>query len=534
MLMVDKYRPKTIKQIIGAEYAAMSLTTWLQSWNTPKRQHRCAIVSGPPGIGKTALANLACSEVGLRNVIIMDSSRKRTKKALDEVEEAFMSRKVDAYFTGRMQRSKPGAVIMDDLDMMVTGGADRGGVSQIASFSKRTRIPIICICNDPNHRSLKTLVANSTHIRMQRPSAESIAQRLLEISRGEGLNVGIQHAREIAKSCGCDVRQSINELQFCFCIDDSNGRATLDSCQNVDGSGIVMDRAFNAFTVIANSFGCAPRESVKNGIRLYEADNMLGPMLVHENYQGMNLEDVGKEFQVVADVADAISEGDLFAIDTRRRRGMNLLSDVRATMTCAVPCAHANRRLDCKINFPSLLGNVSTTGKNSRLSCNLRESMMKHGLAHKNYGVQEFATDIIPLVCDMLLARAKACDKIKPSTSCKNGTMKQYVETLRELGISRIGWDAMQELGTIKRPNRNNKKSGDDGWVPTTTFKSALTRMMNKMSEGRMPPRKDAACKGSKPLRGGGNVKKKECESPPTTEDDEEEEEEEEYKDIYL
>lgn len=123
------------------------------------------MLSGPPGIGKSTLAELTCTESKLFNVLHLDSSRKRTKKALDEIEEAFRSRKVDAYFTGKMQRAKPGAVIVDDLDAMVTGGADRGGVAQIVSFVKTSLVPIICICNNPNHDSLKTLVTHCMHIR---------------------------------------------------------------------------------------------------------------------------------------------------------------------------------------------------------------------------------------------------------------------------------------------------------------------------------------------------------------------------------
>jgi replication factor C subunit 1 len=165
LLFSDKHRPKNTKQIIGAEYAAMGLLSWMRSWHTPQRQFKAAMISGPPGIGKSILAELACAEGGLHNMLRMDSSRKRTKKALEELEEAFSSRRIDAYLTGKMQRSKPGAVVVDDLDAMITGGADRGGVPQVVAFIKTTKIPVICVCNDANHRSLKTLVAQCMHIR---------------------------------------------------------------------------------------------------------------------------------------------------------------------------------------------------------------------------------------------------------------------------------------------------------------------------------------------------------------------------------
>lgn len=163
--LVDKYRPMNTRQLLGMDYYVMSLTSWLRSWHTPQRQHKVAMLSGPTGIGKSMLAKLVCMESNIPNVVYVDSSRKRTKKALLEVEEAFMSRKVDAYITGKMQRSKPGAVIVDDLDAMLVGNVDKGGVFQLVMFVKKSRIPVICICNNSNSRSLKTLMSQCMHIR---------------------------------------------------------------------------------------------------------------------------------------------------------------------------------------------------------------------------------------------------------------------------------------------------------------------------------------------------------------------------------
>ena len=136
MLFVEKHKPSKSTDILGAQYTVMGITSWLRSWNTPQRQFKAALLSGPPGIGKTLLANLVCVECGFKNIVKLDSSRKRTKKALEEVVEAFMSRKIDAYLTGKMQNAKASVVIIDDLDTMVTGSSDRGGVSQIVKFIK--------------------------------------------------------------------------------------------------------------------------------------------------------------------------------------------------------------------------------------------------------------------------------------------------------------------------------------------------------------------------------------------------------------
>ena len=40
---------------------------------------------------------------------------------------------------------------MDEVDG-VSGNSDRGGIQELILLIKRSRIPIICICNDRQHK----------------------------------------------------------------------------------------------------------------------------------------------------------------------------------------------------------------------------------------------------------------------------------------------------------------------------------------------------------------------------------------------
>ena len=85
MMWVDKYKPATIKQIIGQQGAQSNmnkLMSWLQNWhslhgqsskNKPKQKSsgggwggkapgnfKAALLSGPPGVGKTTTSTLVC------------------------------------------------------------------------------------------------------------------------------------------------------------------------------------------------------------------------------------------------------------------------------------------------------------------------------------------------------------------------------------------------------------------------------------------------------------------------------------------
>jgi replication factor C subunit 1 len=43
-------------------------------------------------------------------------------------------------------RSKKSVIIMDEVDGL--GGSDRGGIAAIIQIIKKTKTPVICICND--------------------------------------------------------------------------------------------------------------------------------------------------------------------------------------------------------------------------------------------------------------------------------------------------------------------------------------------------------------------------------------------------
>ena len=146
MMWSEKYRPTNILDLIGNEEARKSFVEWFAKW---KKGVKPLLLVGPPGIGKTTLANLSSKHFGY-DLISLNASDVRNKNNIQEILQPVLD-----------NQSVLGLpmIFIDEVDG-IHGRSDYGGVEALINILKESTVPIILAAN--NH---STDTVSYTHLR---------------------------------------------------------------------------------------------------------------------------------------------------------------------------------------------------------------------------------------------------------------------------------------------------------------------------------------------------------------------------------
>jgi replication factor C large subunit len=209
LLWVEKYRPKKIEDIIGNEEAKATFIEWLKS---KRRSKKAILLYGPPGVGKTALANAAAKEFGF-TIIEMNASDTRSEKAINAVAKPATSYvALDNFSTQNQTKGKGNILFLDEVDG-IAGNEDRGGVGAIIKIVEEARTPIIMAANDPDVEKLRPLKKVCLLVRFQQIRIPLVIALLQKICLLEHVKAEFEALERIAQNSRGDVRSAINDLQ---------------------------------------------------------------------------------------------------------------------------------------------------------------------------------------------------------------------------------------------------------------------------------------------------------------------------------
>ncbi|XP_075400542.1 replication factor C subunit 1 isoform X2 [Tenrec ecaudatus] len=392
LLWVDKYKPTSLKTIIGQQgdqSCANKLLRWLRNWHqrpSEDKKHarfgksagkddgssfKAALLSGPPGVGKTTTASLVCQELGY-SYVELNASDTRSKSSLKEmVAESLNNTSIKGFYSthaGAGGARPRHALIMDEVDGMA-GSEDRGGIQELIGLIKQTKIPIICMCNDRNHPKIRSLVHYCLDLRFQRPRLEQIKGAMMSIAFKEGLKIPPPAMNEIILGANQDIRQVLHNLSM-WC---AQSKALSYDQAKADASRARKDIKLGPFDVARKVFVAGEETahlSLVDKSDLFFHDYSIAPLFVQENYVHVKPKaaggDMKKHLMLLSRAADSICDGDLVDSQIRSKQNWSLLP-TQAIYASVLPGELMRGYMTQFPTFPSWLGKNSSTARHDRV-----------------------------------------------------------------------------------------------------------------------------------------------------------------------
>lgn len=129
-LWSDKYKPKSIDDMVGNKKNIDTIKKWLSDFKNKKTNvERALFISGPPGIGKTTIAHLILKEFDYEIIEFNASDVRSQKSVKDNLLKILNNTNVSLMQDNKLRDI---GIIMDEVDGMSSG--DRGGVSELVSI----------------------------------------------------------------------------------------------------------------------------------------------------------------------------------------------------------------------------------------------------------------------------------------------------------------------------------------------------------------------------------------------------------------
>lgn len=199
MMWSEKYRPQSLMDMIGNEEARSAFVEWFGKW---KKGTKPLLMVGPPGIGKTTLANLAAKQFGY-DMISLNASDVRNKQQIQEILSPVLG---NASLLGSPM------IFVDEVDG-VHGRADFGGVEALLDILKEPTIPIILAANSESSDKMKS-IKKATKTIYLRPLPPRLMQLYLErILKKEHAKLSPGSLAKLVMESRGDIRSMINSSQ---------------------------------------------------------------------------------------------------------------------------------------------------------------------------------------------------------------------------------------------------------------------------------------------------------------------------------
>ena len=423
-LLTEKYRPRLLKDVIGNLGPINHLIDFFKNYS-PYDNPKCAIISGPPGIGKSTCASLVALYCGY-SPTEYNASDTRSKKMMNEtMAELFTNKSLIS--TDNQDKGKPAkiCVIMDEVDGMSTG--DRGGLQELVKYVDNAINPVICICNDRDSSKFNTLAKRSVDIKFLPPTRAEIVKRLQYIAKEENISISEENLKKIAEAGDGDIRATINMLQFW-----SQKESELGDLKSVASKEIPLVDPIDATIKLLK-----PSTTLEERFDCYFLDYGLMPLYFHENMQCNDPDGY-------ADAMESIAIGDVLNTEVNTNTNYSLLVPTGFYSTVLPSIQAPGKDWGGMTRFPQFFGKMSRTNKLKRYILEISAKLTRTS----NVSSEELYDTTLQIILDLA----------KKYLAKKGGNVDAFLDILDSLELTLDDYEHLCELLIFCTPGELSKK----------------------------------------------------------------------------
>ena len=199
MMWSEKYRPRSISDMIGNEESRSNIMEWFAKW---RKGTKPLLLVGPPGVGKTTIAYLTAKQFGY-DMISLNASDVRSKARINEILAPVL---------GNVSVLGSPMIFVDEVDG-IHGRSDYGGASALVDILKESTVPIILAANDDTLEKMKGIKKTTKIIYFKKIPPRLLRVYLKHILNKEKAKLSPGSLIKVIDKSQGDIRSMINLAQ---------------------------------------------------------------------------------------------------------------------------------------------------------------------------------------------------------------------------------------------------------------------------------------------------------------------------------
>ncbi len=297
-MWTKKYQPEKLEEVVGQK-SVKDFEKWYKNWSPGDKM---ALLSGGPGVGKTAVVYALAKEKNLELIELNASDARNSQQIKEIIGESTKQQSL-------LQKDK--LILIDEVDG-ISGRSDRGGVKELIKIIKESKFPVVFTANNAYDKKLRTLRNYCKIIKFGKVHLSSMTKRLKEICEEEGIDCDRKLVKKIGREAGGDMRSALNDLES---IAAGKNKIQKEDLKSID----YREREKDIFEVLKVIFKTKNISNSISVIRDSEKDPEEIFWWIEENVTNEY-----KDKKEIAKAYDALSRADLFRKWIRIRQNWRL------------------------------------------------------------------------------------------------------------------------------------------------------------------------------------------------------------------